>query len=522
MRIRFLRAAGLLSLLCFSSLAFASAYDARPRLVVIIIADGFRADFLERHRAGFGAGGFNTFLERGAVFADCRYDHAVSLTAPSYTTLLTGAYADGHGIQSNNLWDPKLKQMVPAEQDDATTGVGTRAGGSPWRMLASTLGDELKLATGGKSRVFAVSLKRRAAILPAGRAADAAYWAADSEGSFVTSSYYMKDPPEWVKTFNAGGRLDKYRSLEWKDGAGNVLRPPSASGKFKDSIGETPFATEYQLEFTRQLIQEEKLGSGPATDLLILSLSAPDYLGHDAGPDSPEMAAMILALDRQLSEFFAYLARQFGLANLWLVFTSDHGTAPLPATAAGLRLPGRNVDVSAFRNQANAALAARFGVRADFIAGIDWPVAYLSPDAFAATHLSEAEAEKAAGEALQKAGGWTGFFTRYQIENGVLPPTALGRRVAHSFSPYGGWYVIGLPERYAAGMSRGTHHGSPWSYDTHVPLLFYGLPFRPGVYRQSVEPVDLAPTLASLLGITPPSHSVGRVLSEALADGGKP
>ena len=522
MRIRLLRAAGLLSLLLFSSLCFASAYDGRPKLIVIIVADQFRADFLDRHRAAFGPGGFNTFLERGAVFTDCRYDYAVTVTAPGYTTLLTGAYPDGHGINNNYWWDSKRKRMVAAEEDDATTGLGVNNNGSPHNLLASTLGDELKLATGGKSRVFAVSLKRRAAILPGGHAANAAYWVDDSTGAFVTSSFYMKDLPEWVKAFNSGGRLEKYRNLEWKDAAGKTLRTTSAPGKFKDSIAETPFATEYELEFARQLISEEKLGSGPATDLLILSLSAPDHLGHRVGPDSPEIASMILALDHQLGEFFAYLGRQLGLANVWLAFSADHGIPPLPQTAWDAHLPATNVDVSALIRKANAALAARFNANAEYLAGIDWPVAYLSQEAFAAANISEEQAEQVAGEALVKLVAWDGFFTRYRIERGSLPPTALGRRYAHSFSSYGGWYVIGVPELYAEPIVRGTSHGSPWSYDTHVPLALYGVPFRPGVYRQTVEPVDLAPTLASLLGIAPPSHSVGRVLTEALTTGGAP
>ncbi len=520
MRIRLLRAAGLLWLLFSSSFGFASAYDGRPKLIVIIIADQFRADFLDRHRASFGPSGFNTFLERGAVFADCRYDYAVTVTAPGYTTLLTGAYPDGHGINNNSWWDPEKKRLVSAEQDDATTGLGAKSGGSPGHVLASTLGDELKLATGGKSRVFAVSLKRRAAILPAGHAANAAYWVDDSTGAIATSSFYRKDLPEWVKAFNAGGRLEKYRNLEWKDAAGKTLRATSASGSFEDSIAETPFATEYQLEFARQLIQEEKLGAGPATDLLIVSLSAPDHLGHAVGPDSPEIASMILALDRQFGEFLGYLGRQLGLANVWLVFTADHGIPPLPQTAWDMHQPASNVDVSAVRRKTNAVLGSRLGANADYIAAIEWPVAYLSPDAFAAANMDEEQAEQAAGEALAKLADWDGFFTRYRIERGTLPPTALGRRYAHSFSPYGGWYVIGVPGWNAEPIVRGTSHGSPWAYDTHVPLALYGLPFRPGVYRQSVEPVDLAPTLASLLGIAPPSHSVGRVLTEALATGG--
>jgi predicted AlkP superfamily pyrophosphatase or phosphodiesterase len=521
----------LFAALLFAPFSFASAYDGRPRLIVIIIVDQFRGDFLERSRNTFGPGGFNLFLERGAVFTDCRYDYATTHTAPGHATLLTGAYPDGHGIGGNQWWDQEKKRLVTSVEDSRTQLLGLpegvdKPGASPRKLLASTLGDVLKMATGGKSRVFAISLKDRGAVLPAGYAGDGAYWIDRQSGAFVTSTYYMKELPAWVKQFNQSQRAETYWNREWKDSSGKTLgstaprkeKDGSPEGFF-DVVGATPFANDYELEFARELVLNEKLGSGSTTDLLIVSLSAPDILGHDAGPDSPQVAAMVQALDAQLAGFFQFLGKQVGLANLWLALTADHGIAPLPAYASGLRLPAGSFTPRDSRARANAALSSKLtpGRDTEFIPALVWPIAYLSEEAFSSAKLNQAEAELAAGEALMKESPAVGYFTRSQIAHGELPPGETGRRYAHSSSPYGGWYVILVPRAYVVGYPPGTDHSSPYTYDTHVPLTFFGAPFQPGTYRGHAEPVDLAPTLASLLGISPPSHSVGRVLTEALA-----
>ena len=521
----------LLAALLFAPFSFASAYDGRPRLVVIVIVDQFRGDFLERSRSSFGPGGFNLFLEHGAVFTDCRYDYAVTHTAPGHATLLTGAYPDGHGIGGNQWWDSEKKRLVTSVEDKSTQLLGlpdgaSKTGASPRKLLASTLGDVLKMATGGKARVSAIGLKDRSAILPAGFAGDAAYWIDWQSGVFVTSTYYAKELPAWVKQFNASQRTEKYWNREWKDAAGQTLgntaprkdKDGSPEGFF-DVVGATPFANDYQLEFARELVLNEKLGSGPVTDLLIVSLSAPDILGHDAGPDSPQVAAMVEVLDGQLAGFFQFLEKQVGPGNLWLALSADHGIAPLPSYASGFRLPAGTFVSRDSRARANALLSSQLtpGRETEFIAAVSWPIAYLSEEAFSAAKLTQAEAERAAGEALMKESPALGYFTRSQIARGELPQDETGRRYAHSASPYGGWYVILVPRPYVSGYVLGTDHSSPYTYDTHVPLAFYGAPFRPGTYRTHAEPVDLAATLASLLGISPPSHSVGRVLTEALS-----
>lgn len=520
-----LRSAVLGVLLCLglAGAAFASAYNARPKLVVIIVIDQFRGDYLERYRDQWGEGGFRMLLERGANFTDCNYDYANTRTAPGHATLLTGTYSNGHGIIANEWWDPEKKRLVTSVEDDGTKLVGiasTGPGSSPHNLLADTLGDELKLATQGKARVFGIALKDRAAVLPAGFAGDGAYWIDHKTGIWITSSYYRNQLPKWIQDFNDSKRTEKYLNQEWKDSSGKVLRSTKPfegkAGEFYEVVGSTPYANDYEFEFARELVTYEKLGNGPATDLLIVSLSANDILGHKVGPDSPEMHAMALAQDKQLAGFFDFLGHQIGLANVWIALSADHGVAPVPAVAAQLRLPAAAISTEKMRAQVNGALSTRFSHTAEYVKNIDYPLAWINSEPFAALKVKEEDAERDVGEALKQA-GMRAYYTRSQLERGEVPGTEAGKKYLHSYSPLGGWYVQGIPIPYTVGGSDPAGHGSPYTYDTHVPLALYGLPFQAGNYRTHAEPVDLAATLASLLGINAPSHAVGRVLSEALA-----
>jgi hypothetical protein len=509
--------------------AFASAYNAHPKLVVVIVIDQFRGDYLERYRDQFGDGGFRLLLDHGANFTDCNYDYANTRTAPGHATLFTGAYSNGHGIAANEWWDPHKKRMVTSVEDDATKLVGVaedKTGASPHNLLADTLGDELKLATQGQARVFTLSLKDRAAVLPGGFAADAAYWIEPKSGAWITSTYYRSDLPKWAQDFNSADRAAKYWDREWKNNNGDVLRSTAhrksnnkdgSDAGFYEVIGSTPFANQYELEFAKQLVVFENLGAGHATDLLAISLSPNDILGHQVGPDSPEMAAMALSLDRDLADFFNFLGHQIGLANVWIALSADHGVSALPDAAKKLRIPTANLGAGKLEAQINATLTAKFSpARAASYIKLDFPDAWLDPDTFAAAHVKEHDAETAVGEAMKQAGLLRDYFTKSQLAEGEVPDTALGKKFLNSYSPEGSWYVLGVPEPYTVGSATGTDHASPYTYDTHVPLAFYGLPFRPGTYRTHAEPVDMAPTLASLLGINAPTHAVGRVLTEAL------
>jgi len=515
--------------------ALASAYNAQPKLIVVITIDQFRGDYLERYRSDFGAGGFRILLERGAVFNDCYFDDPVTFTAAGHATIFTGAYPVGHGIFENEWYDPARKKMVSSVDDDKFPLVGSAmgtpamssgstvgSGASPKNLLATTLGDEMKLATGGRSRVFAISLKDRSAILPAGFAADGAYWIDATTGVFITSSFYQRELPAWVAQFNAAKPAEKFWDKDWTDASGRVLRHTSrtdASGKpaqFYNVVGPTSFSSQYEFDFARALITAEKLGEGNATDLLSLSLSGHDLLGHQLGPDAPEMRTLALQIDRQLADFFNFLGQQIGLANVWVVLTADHGVSPTTAVAQHFRLPAPVLQPAEIAAKANAALAKRFGP-GNYVHDIEWPVVYVSPEAFA-SKAEEADAERAAGEELKQL-GVRSYFTKQQLAAGQVPNDAWGRRFRNGYSPHGGWWLLAAPPPFTLpGGNLTSTHGSAYSYDTHVPLVFMGLPFRSGTYRTAAEPVDMAVTLSSLLGINKPSQATGRVLTEMLSE----
>jgi len=526
--------------------AHAQAYEAKPKLVVVVVIDQFRGDYLDRYRSELKGRGFNLFLNEGAWFPDCYYNYANTKTAPGHATIGTGAYSDGHGIESNEWWDASrtYTHRVSSVEDeryklvDLPAGTADIPGASPRNLRASTLGDELRLATQGKSRVFGVSLKDRAAILPAGQAANGAFWLDDASGRFITSTYYMEHLPEWAAAFNTSGRLAEAAKEAGADG----------KGKFSAQIEVTPVANHYELDFAQALIAGEKLGQGTTTDLLTVSLSANDVVGHKYGPDSEQAHQMVLGLDRDLDRFFGWLDTTVGLKNVWIALSADHGVAPVPATAAALGMNAATVDLKALTANLNAALSDRFPLGKSrypnhalvdaLLPGSDLPYLTLDRRLFEAAGIDEKTAEDALSAALPEAvaklapaaenGPAThrlppvpviaATYTRLQMAHGELPQTEFGRELTHSYAYHGNWWVMLVLDGYQMQDQHGsgTTHFSPWSYDRHVPLAFYGAPFQPGTYRGRVEPVDLAATFASLLGINQPSASVGKVLTQSL------
>ena len=590
------------------AISSATVYDAHPKLVVIVIIDQFRGDYLERYRADFKGRGFRLFLDHGAYFEDCYYDYANTKTAPGHATLGTGAYTDGHGISSNEWWDlsRNKQQRVSSVEDNRYRVVGqihpSKSGGaSPLNLRASTIGDSLRLATGGQAKVFGVSLKDRAAILPAGYAANGAFWIDEASGSFITSSYYMAALPDWATAFNTSDRI-----AQAQQEAGVPATQP-----FYNSVGPTPAANAYELDFARALITGEQLGNHPVSDLLVMSLSANDLSGHKFGPDSPQERAMVDALDVQLDGFFSWLDTHIpgGLANTYIALSADHGVAPVPAQSSGLGLPGAVLDLTRFTAQLNDAMNAKFSPGekvAYLLPEQELPYLALNRPSFEVAGINEQEAEQAvqgsvpgalaaltphppsedgededapakaaeppppqaapvavapdsvataiapvvapavpAATAKQHSRGRVAAnpgkaiatpapppppvvrlpatpvvvhtYTRQELASGQLPPSEWGTLLAHSYSPNGGWYVMVIPAAFQMQtVAYATTHFSPWSYDRHVPLGFYGAPFTPGIYHGRVQPVDLAATLASLLGVDQPSASVGTVLSQAI------
>jgi arylsulfatase A-like enzyme len=534
--------------------AAAQAYVGKPKLIVVVVIDQFRGDYLQRDRAEFKGRGFRLFLDQGANFTDCYFDYANTKTAPGHATIGTGAYTDGHGIETNDFWDAsrswdhKVSSVederyqlvdvpaasIPANQPGAPVdALKYLPGSSPRNLRATTFGDELRLATQGRARVYGVSLKDRAAILPAGQAANGAFWIDNASGQFTTSTYYMEHLPEWARAFNASGRVNE------------AAREAKVEGttQFFELVGRMPAANRYELDFARALITGEKLGQNGVTDLLVVSLSPNDIQGHQFGPDSDSEEEMILSLDRDLDGFYTWLDQTVGLKNVWLALTADHGVAPIPAEAAKLGIHSGIVNTKILYTRINADLNARFSPAKKMeylLPGSDLPYVVLDRRVFEKAGIGEAAAEETvaallpAAVALQApqpegplplqhrlapAPQVAGVYTRLQLAHGQLPPSEMGHLLAHSYAEHGNWYVMLLMDAYqmaGSGGWEGTTHFSPWSYDRHVPLAFYGAPFVPGEYHGRVAPVDLASTLSSLAGINQPSAAVGRVLTEAL------
>jgi hypothetical protein len=280
-------------------------------------------------------------------------------------------------------------------------------------------------------------------------------------------------------------------------------------------VGATRFGNDYELEFARELVEQEKLGQGDTTDLLVVSLSSFDIVGHQVGPDSPVLQEMTLATDRQLADFFGFLGRQVGLANLWIALTADHGVGPLPEQAKELHIPAYSFSVEEMVAPLNQAIAQRLNRPGKkYVPWIEWPYVFLDSAQFPG--MKEEDAEKVVGEALSGQKGVRGWYTRTQLGRGDVPNDEYGREFLHSYIPKSEWYTMIVTEPFAVDWVGGADHFAPWSYDRHVPLLLFGLPFQPGTYRTHAEPVDLAVTFSSLLGLNKPSHAVGRVLTESL------
>ncbi len=509
----------------------ASSMPRRPKLIVLLMIDQFPYSYLVRFRPYFVKGGFNLLLE-GANFVDCRYDDAVTATCPGHAAVATGAYPDVHGIIGNEWYERSTHKQVNCVEDSSTRLVGgpNEEGRSPRRLIGNTFTDELRLDTDFKSRVVSISLKDRGAIIPGGHTANAAYWYDAQTGRFVSSTYYMASLPAWAERFNDQVPTKAFCSKPWQalpetPGTGSkVLEQyqPAAnercpSERFLGWLNETPFMSEIQLDFARQAIEGEQLGRGPSTDVLAISLSENDHIGHHFGPYSPEVADMTLRTDRDLAEFFDDLEKTLGMDNVWIAFSSDHGVAPTPEFISEHKLGIGRTSQRAVAQAIKDALSHEFGPGNWLEGGSEFQI-YLNHSLLEKRGINVGRAEFVAAEAAAALPNVAAAFTRSQILTGNLPDTPIARKVAHSYNPSRGGDVYLVFQPYAVPIEdeRGTTHGSPWSYDAQVPLIFWGQGFQSGTYSSPVAPIDLPTTLSVAMGIAQPSGSEGRPLREAL------
>ncbi len=457
----------------------------KPKLVLAVVVDQFRYDYLLRFRADY---------------------HSVS------------------GIISNEWLDRESDETVSSVSDKSTTllgGTPGTKGSSPRRLLVSTVGDELKMS-GQPSKVIGISIKDRSAILPSGHMADAAYWFDNDSNHFVSSTYYMKQLPAWVARINADRPAYKYLGADWKAVDAKPGDKPLCSMRagtdvrFCGPIENTPFGNELLEEFAEKAIEQEQLGSHEGTDLLALSFSSNDYVGHERGPDSPEVRDISIRTDQLMGKLLDFISARIGQGNTLVVFTADHGVSPTPKVNNDRKMPGGWLTASEYSAKIGAQLSEKFG-KGDWFKYDAYGFLYLNYATVSKNNADRAEVRRFAAEIARGLPHVARVVTRDELLRGGDSADAVGRALQLGFYGPRSADLVLLPEPYYMFYSApNTTHATPYGYDTHVPLIFYGAGIRAGAHYGPVTINDVAPTLAAILGIETPSGASGRILAEVL------
>ena len=517
-----IRTARVLLVLLLTAALLAAAPAAapkKPRLVLAIVIDQFRYDYLLRFRSDYTSG-FARMLRDGAVFTDAHYIHAATVTAVGHATFLTGATPSVSGIVANDWYDRASAQKVTSVSDAQTKVVGgatDAVGSSPRRLLVSTVGDELKMSD-PQSKVIGVSLKDRAAILPSGHMADGAYWFDGKR--WVTSTYYRADLPDWVKKINDEKAYQRYATELWLPFDANdpakafCTMATGAALRSCGGIDATPWANEFIEDFAERALANEGLGRHAGTDILTVSFSANDYVGHRVGPDDPAVRDISIRTDRLIGKLLDDADRTVGAGNTLVVLTADHGVAPVPEVNQARHMPGGRLKDADVTKSVSAALTRRYGPGAWLLTGGSATMPYLNLKLIRAHRLDPAAVESVAAAAARTVDHIARVATWHELQDGRVQQDAIGSAMTMGFyGPRSGSLYI-VQEPYYIFDATGTTHGTPYDYDTHVPLLFLGPGIAPAVYNRKVAINDVAPTLAEILGVERPSGSVGHVLSE--------
>ena len=514
--------------------AFAATASARqaapavsgPRLVLLIAVDQFRYDYMTRFRADF-TGGFRKLLTDGAVFVDANLEHYPTVTAVGHATMLSGATPSVSGIIGNDWFDRESGASVASTADKTVTLIGSASegGASPRRLLVSTLGDELKMASAAPKgsadapRVIGMSLKDRSAIMPVGRGADAAYWLDTKTGSFVSSTYYMKDVPAWVRAFNDRHVADGFAGQAWLPLSASqvALRqlPKVRDATLYEAVYGSPFGNDMLLEFAGEAIANERLGQRGAIDVLSVSFSSNDSVGHTYGPESPQVRDIAIRTDRTIGRLLELVDKSVGLRNTIVAFTTDHGVAPVPETLQQRSLPGGRMTNKELFGPIQQALEAKYGP-GQWLLATAGSSPYLNYDLIKRLDLDPVEVRRVARDAVVAVPHVARVYTRDQLLNGDVGPDRIGTRVLRGFNAQRSGDLEIILEPYWMRQATGTTHGSPYNYDAHIPLILMGERIKAGEYFDPVALNDLAPTLATLLRVEIPNGSSGRVLREAV------
>ena len=544
-----------------------AATQTPPKLILQITVDALRADLPQRFARHYGEGGWRYLFDNGLRFDNAHYLHANTETIVGHASLATGAYPADHGMVANvwfdratgalryNIEDPAVRLLTAGggvdkkQEIDPTQRTARSEGRSPRAIRVSTFGDELASHTAGQAKVFAVSVKDRGAVSMAGHAGKA-FWFSKATGKFVTSDYYYDRYPAWVEAWNDARHPQRYANTSWEldgepggylfgdadDRAWETALPgwgrtfPHAYGP-GDGKGFTTFLTlspagdELTLDFARALVENEAVGQDAITDYLAISFSATDYVNHIFGPSSLEAEVNQQRLDRTLAELFRFIDEKVGLEHTLVVLSADHGSPEVPGYLATLGIEADYFDPKAIdRQPAFKALRERFGLGEELIETYNHPYLYLKRDLIRAKGLDQGEVERAVAAELVRFPGIALAVSSEALLEGGLADTWTMRAVLRNHDPErsGDVYVVFAPHTFINdfdGLEVAATHGSPWRYDTHVPVIFAGHGLAAGRVARATTPYDIAPTLAAYLGLTHPAGASGEVLPEVLAGG---
>ena len=517
----------------------------RPKLVVGLVVDQMRWDYLYRYYDRYQAGGFKRMLNEGFTCENTLIPYIPTVTAIGHSTVYTGSVPSIHGIAGNDFIIQATGKSMYCTDDSTVTAVGsTSIAGkmSPRNLLASTITDELKLATNFRSKVIGIALKDRGGILPAGHAANAAYWFDDANGAWISSTYYMKDLPAWVKAFNAGKPAEKYLKQDW-----NTLYPlntyvqsatdnsPKYEGKFsgaeaptfpiktselyKGRIGmirSTPYGNSLTLDLAKAAVENEQLGKNVVTDFLAVSLSSTDYVGHQFGPNSVEAEDTYLRLDNDLSAFFTYLDAKVGKGNYTVFLTADHGAAHNASFLTDHNIPAGYFDEAAARTQLNTALEDKYKVKGLVLSLGNYQV-NLNNALLKKENISEEAVKIDCIQNLQKQAGVAYVVDMQRVQTANIPEDLRARIInGYNAERSGAIQIVLKPGWYSGHGGTGTTHGTWNPYDAHIPLVFMGWGIKHGALVRETHMTDIAATLAALLHIQAPSGNIGAPIGEVL------
>ncbi|MCL1139739.1 alkaline phosphatase family protein [Shewanella pneumatophori] len=546
--------------------AAASSEQEAPKLILQITVDQLRGDMLSRYQHRFAKGGFNYLLNSGVVYKNAQHAHANTETIVGHTTLSTGAYPANHGMVGNVWFDRSLGHSVYNIEDarypllsadgdvnkkteiDPTQKTASSSGRSPMNILVSTFSDELALTHNGKAKVFGVSVKDRGAVAMAGHAGKA-FWFSKKSGEFVTSAFYYQDYPEWVKRYNTGKPTAQYANQTWQlakpqasylfannddqewevafPGFGRVFphQYGARDGKyFTTFLTLSPAGDELTADFAKRLIENEAIGQDEITDYLSVSFSSTDYVGHIFGPSSLEAEDNLLHLDNTLADFLSFIDDKVGLDNTVIVLSADHGSPESPEYLQAMGIDAQYVHPKEWHsNAAIEKIKQRFKIneKDSLINKFQTPYLYLNHDTIAKYQLNTEQVQTAVADEIAKLEGVAFSATSSDINQSLLPNTHVAKLVANNHHPQrsGDIYIVFKPHYFINefdGLSVASSHGSPWRYDTFVPLIFAGKNIESQTVTRAVETVDIATTLATIAGTKQPSGSDGKVLSEVL------